>query len=816
MHRKLPLSRINASLATDWNLDAAGAESGLIQYGNNDIIEVRTQRWLELLVETVKDPMIWFLVGTGLLFAVLKNYNQALILFLATLPLLGMDAFLHWRTEVSTRSLSSRLAAQANVIRNGIEMKIPAWQIVPGDLVVVSTAHSFPADGIIIAGKNLQADESTLTGEAFPAAKQPLTQLPEGTADPMIDYVNWGFAGTRLLTGHALLRVVYTGKETLYGEIVATALKSRQSKTPLQKAVAKLVFSLILGVSVLCLILAIVRYYQGFGIVDAILSAAILAVAALPDEFPVVFTFFLGVGVYRLARKKALVKRAVSVENIGRITCICSDKTGTITTGSFELTHQVPTKEFNERDLLWLAGLASRIESGDPLDAAIISTATRHHLTIPKPLISFPFTEERKRETSMANGETDNIIVATKGAPEFILSLCRLTADEEQIWLQRTAEFAATGHKVIACARTVVPANSIEVEPQNNYQFAGLLAFEDPPRQEVPEAVKICREGKIHVLMITGDHPETGLAVARDIGLGDGKPKVILAHQALELLQANAAEKLLTVDVIARAVPSQKLAIVTALKSIGQLVAVTGDGVNDVPALKAADIGIAMGERGTQSAREAAAIVLLDDNFGSIVNAIAEGRQLFKNLQLSFKYLLMVHMPFVISAAFIPLIGLPLLYYPIHIVWIELILHPTAMLVFQDLPRTKKLEAVRPQIKIHFFSRRNKLGILLTGIVTTVFVIYSYIFIIKTTNSVEHARGFALAALGFISAGLTMGLSRLKTWTARIITVATIISSVLFIQWPLLNKFLSLSALHLNEWLVVIMIGILTAVLSLL
>ncbi len=808
MRRTLQLSRINTSLSTDWSLDDIQVETQQIQYGTNNIIETHRNRWLELIFDTAKDPMIWFLIATSLLFGFLKYYNQAVILFLAIIPLIGIDAFLHWRTQVSTQGLRSKLASNATVIRNGIETLIPAWQIVPSDLVVVTPGNFFPADGIIIAGKNLQVDESALTGEAFPASKQPLTQIPQGVLDPIVESNHWGFAGTRLLTGRALLRVAYTGQETIYGEIIASALQTSQERTPLQKAISKLVFAIIIAAVIFCMILALVRYYQGFGVIDAILSAATLAVAALPDEFPVVFTFFLGVGVYRLARKKALVRRAVSVENIGRITCICTDKTGTITEGRFQLARFIPAEQVQTVDLLYLATLASRLESGDPLDFAIYEKGQKENIKIPERKITFPFTEERKRETTIAVYDSNNHIVATKGAPETILALSILTDDERKKWLEHIKELASLGYKVIACAKKIIDKNHQDSEPENNYQFAGLLAFEDPPRKEVFEAVKNCQESRIHVLMITGDHPETAGSIAKQIGLGNGQPKVVLAEDIQTHL--NDKDYLLTIDVIARAIPSQKYDIVTALQSAGEIVAVTGDGVNDVPALKVGNIGIAMGERGTQSAREVADIILLDDNFDSIVNAIAEGRQLFKNLQLSFKYLLMIHIPFVFSAAIIPLLGYPLLYYPIHIVMIELVIHPTSILVFQDLPQKKKLEPVIRNVKIRFFTLQDWIKIMSIGIFTTCWVVFGFIWILHMNMSIEHARALSLAFLCFVSATLTLGLSEFKTWTARIIIFGTVAFSILLIQVNSISHFLNFRPLQTRDWLVVLLGSLIT------
>ena len=775
MYRKVPLARIKSSIDPYQGLAPLEVEAQRMLYGSNDILEYQENRYLAIAKDTIKDPMIWFLLGTSFLFALLKNYTQTVILLLATLPLIFMDAFLHWRTEASTQSLKESLVSFVKVLREAKELIITARDIVPGDLVIVSANQYFPADGILVEGKGLQVDESSLTGESFPAKKQILKQLD--AVDSEIDL------------------------DDKYGEIVRSVAKSTESTTPLQKAIAHLVLTLIIVASIFCAILAMVRFYQGFGLIDAILSAAILAVAALPDEFPVVFTFFLGLGVYRLANKKALVQRGVSVENIGRVTTICSDKTGTITEGRFKLNELLPADAINAQRLLWLASLASRVESGDPLDQAILEEAKSSHLELPTGLKTFPFTETRKRETciiSLADGE---YLTATKGSPETILTICSLNDSEMKFWRQKINELAAEGYKVIACAELLNNAVNLEKEPENGYQFSGLLTFVDPPRKEVFAAVKECLASGIHILMITGDHPETARSIAKSIGLGQGNPKVVLADTAEPYWENNDGQYFLGVDVIARAIPSQKLSVVTALQSINEIVAATGDGVNDVPALKAADIGIAMGERGTQSAREVSDIILLDDNFSSIVNAISEGRQLFTNLKLSFQYLLLIHIPFVISAAMVPLLGFPLLYYPIHIVFIELIIHPTCMLVFQDLPPSKKLSPVSHHAKIQLFSKRNLLGMAIIGVLSTFIVVASNLYINHYYHQEEYARSFAIAVLGFMSAGFTFALSDFKTLISRIVILGTLFFTVLLIELPGLSHYTQMTQLHIKDWL---------------
>lgn len=798
MHRPVPVARLVDALNTERGLSQEEVDARLKRYGNNSIIEASTSTWVTLLRDTAGDPMLWFLLGTAALFIFLGDKVEALTLLVAVIPLIGMDLYLHRRTRASTEGLSSRLAMQAKVRRNGSEYEIPATALVPGDLVLLSTGQSVPADGIFISTESTQLDESALTGEAYAVRKHALPGLDTSFVEVPVDTAHWAYAGTRLLTGSAVVRVVYTGAETLYGEIVRSASSDNRVRTPLQNAIANLVGVLLVAATILCLVLAWVRLRQGFGMVDAILSAVTLAVAALPEEFPVVFTFFLGVGVYRLAQRRALVRRAVVVENIGRVSSICSDKTGTITEGQLHLAHHFPAAVVGDDRLLTIAAMASRKESGDPLDLAILRTAatgSSEHARV----ATFPFTEDRKRETAVWQNSNDTLFASTKGAPEIIFNMCAFVAGERAQWEQRVVELAETGHKVIACAqRDIIKSAWAGGEPDRQFGFAGLLAFEDPVREGVTEAIQNCREGGIHVVMVTGDHPVTARAVAREVGLGQGDPKVVEADQLDALLQQHVAE-LKTVDVIARAVPSQKLSLVRGLQSMGEVVAVTGDGVNDVPALQAADIGIAMGERGTRSAREIAAIVLLDDNFRTIIRAIAEGRQMFVNLKLSFAYLLMIHIPLVITAAFIPLMGYPLLYLPIHIVWLELIIHPTALLVFQELPANESLSTIKKTQQLRFFNRREWSTIGIVGTLITVMIIVGYEHSLGVGREVGHARAMTLVTLTFASAMLTITLSGFSSRISRMVVGATIALTLLLVQVPPLASLLHLTPLHIDD-----------------
>lgn len=777
------------------------------RYGSNAILETRSHSWLQRIRETAADPMLWFLMITSGIYFLLGELLEGAILLFAIAPLTGMDVFLHRRTQASTASLESRLAAQALVLRDGSEQRIAASDVVVGDLALIRAGDFMPADGLLSDCTELQVEESSLTGEAYPVRKHALDALAPGTEEaPLVDARHWAFAGTRVLAGSGSIRIINTGADTLYGQIVRTATQSNHTRTPLQTAIGQLVLLLSAAAGALCILLALVRWHQGRGWLDALVSATTLAVAALPEEFPIAFTFFLGAGVYRLARRQALVRRAVSVENIGRVTTICADKTGTLTQGTLAVTELAPSEAHTAQELLFAAVLASRAEGDDPLDAAILSAAERHAVpALPgrrseTRLALFPFTEERRRETAVWQEAGSSLVAATKGAPEVVFGVCDLDRASRERWLERVEAWSSQGRKTIACAtQTFLRESWRGGEPTERFHLLGVIVCEDPIREGVAEAIRACREAGLHTLIVTGDHPATAAAVARSIGLGGSSPRLLLGEDLEAALQSGASPR--DVDIVARALPTQKLALVRALQARGESVAVTGDGVNDVPALQAADVGIAMGERATRSAREAASIVLLDDNLRTIVRAIAEGRQLFLNLRAAFQYLLLVHVPLVFTAAFIPLAGYPLLYLPVHIVWLELLIHPTALLAFQNAARVERLASLPRTRRARFFSPGDWLVLLLAGASSTTVVTVGFLHGIEEMGSVLHGRSMALAVLVLTSTLSAAWLSKLATRSAIVVTSSALVLTALLIQLPAAAGPLHLQPLHLDDWL---------------
>jgi Ca2+-transporting ATPase len=789
------LDRLSTLPGGEGGLTATDVESLRARYGDNRIVEPPRHRFWHALRDAASDPMLWFLLVVSALFFATGETLEASVLLLAMLPLLGMDAFLHRRTQLSTSALASRLASEAMALRDGTWQRIAASALVPGDRVRVGSGEAIPADGLWRAVEALQVDESSLSGESVPVRKQ-IAQ------DSKLRSEHWSFAGTRVLAGRGELQVLGTGADSRYGELVRLAVSTTQPRTPLQQAVTRLVLQLVWIALALCLLLAAVRLWQGQGWMDALLSGLTLAIAALPEEFPVVLSLFLGVGVFRLARRNALVRRAVAVEDIGRVSVLCTDKTGTLTEGRLRLRELRPLAALSTEQLAQRAAQSVAIDSTDPLDLCLRHEAAP---SAPVPAVQqrFPFTEDRRRETVLLiEGETQ--IARMKGAPETVLRACAIDASEAAHWQAEAQSLAARGLKVLALAeRLIDDAAEVTSEPDHGYRLLGLLGFGDPLRAGVPAALVRCRAQGLRVVMLTGDHPATAAAIAVEAGLCEGAPRVVSLDDAVS------PEALARADVVARAQPKQKLALVQALQATGVAVAVTGDGVNDVPALKAADVGIAMGERGTQAAREAAAIVLLDDDFATLAGAIAEGRALYRNLRASFAYLLLVHLPFVLSAALVPAFGGPLLFLPIHIVWLELIIHPSAMLGFQR--EADGVDEAAPTRAGQLFDARVWRRLLLGAALGCVAVLLAQALPTWMGGAGSDAlpRTLAVAALVAFSAVVLIGLGRSRS--ARLIA-ALALSSLALTLWPGASDVLGTAVPQLAPLLIALALGAAAAV----
>ena len=681
-------------------LSTAEAAERLQRDGPNRLPPRQRRGPWHLVLEVVREPMFAMLVAGAALYLALGETGDGLLLLAAVVMVISLTLYHERRTGRALEALAELSSPRARVVRDGDELRIPSHEVVIGDVLIVSEGDRIPADAVLRRATHLAVDESLLTGESLPVLKQPSLEITRlaavGTGEPHALY-----SGTLVTAGRGLCEVVRIGAQTEIARIGRSLATIAVEPTRLQRETQRVVRWVAVAAVLASLLVAIVhastRGGDAWAWQEGGLAGIAMAMAMLPEEFPVVLTVFLALGGWRLARAAVLTRRVAAIEALGAATVLCVDKTGTLTqnrmtlsrvvagAGQFDLANEEPpSAEF--LDVLRTAVRASQSEPVDPMEHALVEAADRFACAARsgwQPLQEHPLTAARPMVRWLgrdaARGVTE---VCAKGAPEAIAATCRLD-DAAAAHLQRQVEsMAAHGLRVLGVARAdlVVPDVPIDSLP---WRFLGLLAFVDPLRPEVPDAVAACRGAGIRVVMITGDYPVTASAIAGEAGLS--RTGAVLSGGELDTLDdAALAARIADTDVFARIRPEQKLRIIEAFRRLGEVVAMTGDGVNDAPALRAADIGIAMGRRGTDVAREAADLVLLDDAFSSIVTAVRLGRRIHDNIRKASVFILAVHIP-IAGLSMIPVLSgyWPLLLLPVHIVFLEFIIDPACALVFE-------------------------------------------------------------------------------------------------------------------------------------
>jgi len=686
-------------------LTEAEALSRLAEFGPNEIQRPRGRGFVRIVVETLREPMFLLLLGAAVLYLMIGDLGEGLFLFAGAVAAIGLVVVQEARSERALTALRELAQPYARVIRDGEERQAPTRDLVPGDILLVGEGERLPADGLLVAGDMLSVDESTLTGESAPVPKR-LAQ-PGETFDangrPSSETAPLLYAGTLVVRGQGVARVSRTGAGTALGRIGASLAGLGEELTPLQKTARRLVGMLGAVALGFCVLVAVAYGVLRHDWIGGALAGVTVSIALVPEEFPMVLAIFLAVGSWRLATHKVLVRRGAVIESLGGATVLCVDKTGTLTENRMEVARL--WTEAGDVDvqksaacsgaaaqLLNIAGLASAVRPVDPMDQAIHRllerTSTGPAGAESAPERSWPLRPELMAVVQTWRRQDDSRFTAAKGAPEAIFKLSRLPAADVERLMGAVEAFAAQGLRVLG----VASSDSVGAAPDHPsaelFRFAGLIGFVDPIREEVPGALQEARAAGIAVVMITGDHPATALAIAKIAGI-DTASGVMLGSEVAETPFPTLCERLRHVRVFARIVPEQKLLLVEALKADGEVVVMTGDGINDAPALEAAHIGVAMGRKGTDVAREAADLVLLDDSFASIVGGVRLGRRIFANLRKALIYITAIHIP-VAGLALAPiLLGLPQLLYPMHVVLLELVIDPVCALVFEGEPSEK-------------------------------------------------------------------------------------------------------------------------------
>jgi P-type Ca2+ transporter type 2C len=687
-------------------LSEEAASERLGRDGFNELPSPAQRGAARIAIEVAKEPMFLLLVTAGLLYLLLGEVADALMLLGFVLVVMAITIVQERRTERALDALRELSSPRALVIRGGRARRIAGRELVRGDLFIVAEGDRVPADALMRRATNVCVDESLLTGESVPVRKTAspdagVMDLPGGEDQPSM------FSGTLLTAGQGLCEVINTGTRTRLGLIGKALQQIVPEKSPLQAETGRMVAMLaIAGLCACALVIATYALRHGGALQvwkEGMLAGIALAMAILPEEFPVILTVFLALGAWRIARSRVLTRRMAAIETLGAATVLCVDKTGTLTENRMSLRRVVAGAQVLDvaaATQLWpeacarvldTAVRASRQVSFDPMELALHGAAMRttggDRRTGLGPILirEYPLLPTLLAVSHVWRDAVSGALhVASKGAPEAIASLCRLGSVETQALLREVGNLAAHGLRVLGVARAELQTQALPSDQADlPLEFLGFVAFEDPVRADVPAAIAECRTAGIRVVMITGDYPITAQSIARQAGLD--RPEAVLSGEELDRLSDDElAARSAHVDVFARVVPEQKLRIVSALRRRGEIVAMTGDGVNDAPALKAAHIGIAMGGRGTDVAREAASLVLLDDDFASIVAAVRLGRRIYDNVRKAFGFTLAVHVP-IAGLSMIPVFfrGWPLLLLPVHIAFLELIIDPACSLVFE-------------------------------------------------------------------------------------------------------------------------------------
>ena len=721
------------------------------RYGKNEIIPEKKENFFGKVLGVLKEPMFILLFAAAFIYFLIGEPRDGTIMLFFVAGIAGIDIFQEWKTDKTLQELKELSDPRVMVIRESLLREIDSRELVPGDLMLLKEGEKIPADGELIELHDFGVDESSLTGESGVVWKVTAGEDKEKKIPWRRDYA---YAGTAVIQGRAVVRVTSTGAETEYGQIGRDVAEAPERPTPLERQTRRLIRASALAGLVMFILVFLVTYQHSGRIIDGILSGITLAMALIPEEFPVILTVFLSMGAYRLAKKNSLIRRLPSVETLGAVSVLCVDKTGTLTRNRMEVQKTCLHHAADERELALWAGRGCETEPYDPMEKAMLVYSDRLGLERARVFTGtliheYPFSSETKMMGHVWRAENGEISLAAKGSPESILPLCRLTGAGRAQVESKQAALASEGLRVIAVAWRRNMDEIPEELAGNDLELAGLIGLADPPRSAVPGAIESATRAGIRVVMITGDNGLTARSIARRIGIPNHE-QVVTGKELDVMSDAALRERVKTAQIFARVIPRHKMRIVRALKGNGEIVAMTGDGVNDAPALKYADIGIAMGRRGTGVAREAADMILLDDNFTTIVDTVRDGRRIFANIRKAIGYVFVIHIPIALAALLAPLLHRPLMLLPIHIVLLELIIDPTCSIVFERQPAERDImkriprPAGQPLVTAGLLAKSA-----LQGLAIFAASFGSYLYLLDAGASADKARSFALAVLVF-------------------------------------------------------------------
>jgi P-type Ca2+ transporter type 2C len=753
--------------------------------GYNELPSSKKRSIFSTAFEVIKEPIFLLLVASGSLYFILGDFVEGIVLLSFVFVIIGITVYQETKTEHALEALKNLSSPRALVIRDGEQKRIPGREVTVGDILILAEGDRVPADSTILTSNNLLVDESLLTGESVPVRKiawtgENLTARPGGDDTPFV------YSGTLVIAGQAIAEVKSIGSKTEMGKIGTVLQTVQRDDTRLKREIAQMVrSSAFVGLS-LCALVIIVYGLTRLNWIEGILAGITLAMAILPEEFPVVLTIFLALGAWRMSRKNVLTRQMNAIETLGGATVLCVDKTGTLTQNKMSvrrayasgqtcniesLQGQIPPDFCHE--LIEFSILACKSDPFDPMEKALKLLAqgefanTEHVHDNWQIMQEYPLSPHLlAMSNAWASPDGENYIIASKGAPEAIMDLCHLEPSEKNELSKEVQTLAAEGLRVLGVAKASFQKTDLPKEQHVfSFSFLGLVGFADPVRPNVAEAVKECYTAGVRVVMITGDYPLTAQSIGRQIGLKSVE-NCITGPELEGLSDDQLKQRIRNVNIFARVVPEQKLRIVDTLKATGEIVAMTGDGVNDAPALKSADIGIAMGGRGTDVARESASLVLLDDDFSSIVGGVKMGRRIFDNLKKAIAYIFAIHVPIAGISVIPVLFGWPLILLPVHVVFLELVIDPACSVVFESEPEEKQIMQRKPRaMNKRLFDRNAAALSLIQGFVVLAIIITVFVSALNRGLGEDGARTMAFVSI--VLANLALILTN-RSWTHTI------------------------------------------------
>jgi Ca2+-transporting ATPase len=836
-----PVANPSTTVSEFRSLTGQEALERLKEVGYNELPTAKPRTILQIAGNVMREPMLLLLVACAVIYLVLGDAREATILGSLVVVVIGITLYQEQKTERALDALRDLSSPRALVIRDGSRIRIAGREVVPGDLLVVSEGDRVAADGVLLRAANLSTDESLLTGESVPVRKSAGEDSGNAMPRPSGEDLPFVYSGTLVVRGHGIARVKATGIQTELGKIGKSLANVEQEPTLLQQDARRIVRIVASGAVALCALLVVAYGLLRGGWLRGFLAGLTLAMAILPEELPVVLTIFLALGAWRLSKLGVLARNMPAIETLGAASILCVDKTGTLTLNQMAIqklfaqgeSFDVTTLGLGTRlpetfhELVEFGLLATRTEGFDPMDIGVrrfgemTLEGTEHLHGDWLHVREYPLAPGllAMSEVWRSPGR-DRYVIAAKGAPEAILDLCHLPPDKVQALNGQVIFLASQGLRVLGVAKAYFAPALPGHQHDFPFEFVGLLALADPVRPTVPAAVHECRDAGIRVVMITGDYPATAMSIARQSGLPDSG---VLSGAELDVMpDALLQERIRSVNVCARAMPDQKLRLVKALKAIGGIVAMTGDGVNDAPALKSAHIGIAMGERGTDVAREASDLVLLKDDFASIVHSVRMGRRVFDNLKKAMMYIFAIHVPIAGLSVLPVLFQWPLILEPVHIAFLELIIDPACSIVFEAESEEPDImnRPPRPLVE-RLFSRKTVVLSLLQGLGILCLLLAVFATALYRGQGAEDARALTFTSL--VMANLTL-IHANRSWSRHFFTLSRSPSAAMgwvaggatlflgaSLYLPALRRLFDFSFLHANDIAICLAAGVVSA-----